>query len=873
MRGSLVGGGAEVAEVTQQSQSQGSLPFETGPQAAGAAAHAFAARAMPEETGVWDELRGAAQALRQPWQAFARSLPAPAGGGELADDLNRRVGQVEQRIRLDGVTHNVFSDAPDGSVATRPWSLELLPLLIEAADWAAIETGVKQRAELLERVLEDLYGPQNLLHEGLLPPALLLRHPGWLRPMIGARPAGGQRLLIVAFDLARGPDGRWWQVAQRTQGPSGLGYVLHNRLVIARQFPDAFRELHVQRIASSYRRLLDTLELRAAEVAGGQTPRVVLLTPGPYSETYFEHAYLARYLGLPLVEGGDLVVRGERLYLKTVEGLEPVHGVLRRLDDDWCDPLELRPDSALGVPGLLQAARSGHVVMANALGSAFLESPAIQGFLPAIAQRLSGESLSLPALPTWWCGEAAAWRDVREHLDDKILRSTFPRGGRTSRMLDKGREPQSEAVHDDPDAWTVQGRLRFSRAPIWGSSAVTPRPAMVRVYAIAEGQGRWHVLPGGMTRVAQREDASISMQRGGSSLDTWVLTDGPVDSFSMLPQRLQVDDILQRHRPVSSRTGENLFWLGRYTERTEQLVRLAKATLMLIDADAEAPAPLRQALSMLAVRTGLAPRGVPTLQKSARHFERAVLGSLGDAKGGSIAYNLVALERSAQGLRERLSSEHWGLIRSLGEAFGRAVEAPAGELPTLPQVLPALDRLALQLAAVTGAQTDRMTRDHGWRLLTVGRLLERLQGLTLRMEAFVDAGALGTVNGVELLLELFDSLITFRARYQRHEDLLAVTDLLVLDSANPRAFSGVLRRLRTELTKLPGLAEDLQELLALLPAEGAGLTLESLRDVSDEDLAQRLNHLALELGNASAALADRIGARYFTLAQGADQRV
>ena len=451
-----------------QSQSQGSLPFDGNAQAAGAAAHALSARALPAESGVWDELRHG-DALRQPWQRFAASLPQPHGGLDVADDLNRRVGQVEQRIRLDGVTHNVFSDAPGGGVASRPWSLELLPLLIEPADWAAICAGVTQRAELLERVLEDLYGhgpgSQRLLHEGLLPPALLLRHPGWLRPMIGARPAGGQRLLIVAFDLARGPDGRWWQVAQRTQGPSGLGYVLHNRLVIARQFPDAFRELRAQRIASSYRRLLDAVEQRAAMVAGGHTPRVVLLTPGPYSETYFEHAYLARYLGLPLVEGGDLTVRGEHLFLKTVEGLEPVHGVLRRLDDDWCDPLELRPDSALGVPGLLLAARSGNVVMANALGSAFLESPAVQGFLPGIARRLTGEELLLPALPTWWCGENAAWQDVREHLDDKLLRSTFPRGGRTSRISERTHDPHQAAVHEDPDAWTVQGRLRFSRAP------------------------------------------------------------------------------------------------------------------------------------------------------------------------------------------------------------------------------------------------------------------------------------------------------------------------------------------------------------------------------------------------------------------------
>ena len=850
-------------------QSQGSLPFDAPGDAAAAAAHALAARTVPAEPGVWDELRADADALRRPWQAFAASLPEPAAGLAMAADLDRRVGQVEQRIRLDGVTHNVFSDAAGGGVATRPWSLELLPLLIEPADWAAIESGVQQRAELLERVLADLYGAQRLLHEGLLPPALLLRHPGWLRPMMGAQPAGGQRLMIVAFDLARGPDGGWWLVSQRTQGPSGLGYVLHNRLVIARQFPDAFRELHVQRIASSYRRLLDAVEQRAAAVAGGHTPRVVLLTPGPYSETYFEHAYLARYLGLPLVEGGDLTVRAEGLFLKTVEGLERVHGVLRRLDDDWCDPLELRPDSALGVPGLLQAARNGQVVLANALGSAFLESPAIQGFLPAIARHLTGQALALPALPTWWCGEALAWQDVREHLDDKILRSTYPRGGRPSQTAD----PHAAAVHEDPDAWTVQGRLRFSRAPIWGGGAVTPRPALVRVYAIAEGNGRWHVLPGGMTRVARREDASISMQRGGTSLDTWVLTDGPVDPFSMLPQRLRVDDILQRHRPVSSRTGENLFWLGRYTERTEQLVRLAKATLMHIDAANEMPAPLRQALSTLAVRAGLAPPGVPTLVQSARHFERAVLAALGDATGSSIAYNLAALERSAMALRERLSPEQWGLMRSMGESFSRALDSADDGLPGVAQVLPALDRLALQLAAVTGAQTDRMTRDHGWRLLTVGRLLERLHGVALRMEVFVQAQALASVAGVELLLELFDSLITFRARYQRHEDLLALTDLLVLDSANPRAFAGVLRRLRTELSKLPGAPASLQPLLDLLPKAGAGLTLEALRDVDDEAIARLLQALAGDLVLTAGVLADRIGERYFTLAQGTDQRV
>ena len=822
--------------------------------AGGTALDALLRHSTPVEPGVWDELRTSDGKARPVWRQFAdwvREGPA---------ELDHGRAQVAQQLRRDGVTHNVFGE---GGAATRPWSLELLPMLIEPEDWARIEAGVVQRAALSELMLADLYGERRLLHEGLMPPALLLRHPGYLRPLHGVLPAGGQRLHIVAFDIARGPDGSWWVVAQRTQGPSGLGYVLHNRLLVSRQFPDAFRELHVQHIASSYRRLIDALDQRARDVAGGATPRIVLLTPGRYSETYFEHAYLARYLGLPLVEGGDLTVRADRLFLKTVEGLEPVHGLLRRTDDEWCDPLELRPDSTLGVPGLLRAARAGTVVLANALGSGFLETPALQGFLPGIAERLLGQPLLMPALPTWWCGETAAWADIRGRMAGKLLRNTFPQGGRTSQV----RDASQAGVEDDPDAWTVQGRLAFSRAPVWLEGHAVTRPALLRVYAIADARGRWHVLPGGMTRTAQRADASVSMQRGGSSLDTWVLTSGRVDEFSMLPQRLQVDDILQRHRPVSSRTGENLFWLGRYTERTEQLVRLARVTLSLIDADNDADEAVLNALSALAVRKGLAPEGVPTLVQSPQVFERAVLAAVVDGAGAcSVAYNLQALARTSQALRERLSIEQWSLIVGLGERFSADLQAGAAEVPPLAAVLPALDRLAVDLSAVTGAQTDRMTRDHGWRLLAVGRLLERLIGVTARFQAFLEGPALSSAAGIELLLELFDSAITFRARYQRHEDLLALADLLVLDSTNPRAYAGVLRRLRTELRKLPGSEDSIEPMLAMLPAEGAGLTLEDLRGADDVQIAARLLDLSIELQASGLRLADMIGERYFALA-------
>jgi uncharacterized circularly permuted ATP-grasp superfamily protein/uncharacterized alpha-E superfamily protein len=828
----------------------------------------------------WNELHDGEGHLRGPWQRFVRLVPEMAATAEARAGLDRRVTQVAQQLRRDGVTHNVHSEAGPGAAA-RPWSLELLPHLIAPEDWAVIEEGIAQRAALLEAMLADLHGPQRLLHEGLLPPALLLRHPGWLRPLVGAQPAGGQRLFIVAFDLGRDAEGRWCVLAQRTQGPSGLGYVLHNRLVISRQFPEAFRELRVQHIASSYRALLDSIEQRAAALTpgGSGTPRIVVLTPGPYSETYFEHAYLARYLGLPLAEGGDLTVRGEQLYLKTVEGLERVHGVLRRIDDEWCDPLELRPDSALGVPGLVQAARAGTVVMANALGSGFLETPALLGFLPGIAQRLLGAPLALPALPSWWCGEAAAWADARARLPELVTRSTYPSGVRTSRVL----AADAQAIEADPEAYTLQARLRLSHAPTWGAGMVQLRPSVVRVYAIADAAGRWLVLPGGMTRVAGRDAASgresISMQRGGASMDTWVTTEGPVDSFSMLPVKLSVDDLAARRRPVASRTGENLFWLGRYTERTEQLVRLARATLLVLDADTDVGTPELRALTDLAVRAGLAPEGVPGLERAPHLFERAVLAAIGDAEatGGacSVGYNLRALELASMALRERLSSEHWGLIRHLREAFAEGQQAAggAGELPTRAQVLAALDRLAMHLAAVTGAQTDRMTRDHGWRLLTVGRLLERLHGLATRWAAFLGAQALHRTSGVELLLELCDSVITFRARYQRHEDLLPLTELLIIDSTNPRSLAGVLRRLRTEIGKLPGDAAGLAPLLALFPASGAGLALDDLRGLGEPEIAARLTDVSASLAQAALTLSGEVSERFFDLAHGQDQRV
>jgi len=473
-------------------------------------------------------------------------------------------------------------------------------------------------------------------------------------------------------------------------------------------------------------------------------------------------------------------------------------------------------------------------------------------------------------------GEAAAWAAVRNDLVGRVLRPAFAGSAEGARLIASHEQAALQArIDDDPDAFTVQGHLALSRAALLQADGrLAPRPAMLRVYAIADAGERWHVLPGGLTRVATRAPLSVSMAQGGTSLDTWVLTDGMVEGYSLLPQRLTVDDLAARRPPVASRTAENLFWLGRYTERAEQSVRLARAALALIDCDDDLPEALLAPLSSLVALYGMVPAGTPAAGRSLAVFARSLLATLRERDQG-VGYNLAAIARTASALRDRLAPEQFGLLRRLGDDF-HAQFAADGRAPSVPgcaQALLALQRLAQQIAAVTGAQTDRMTRDHGWRLLSVGRLLERLGGMGAALAGLVAAvGARGGSSvATDLLLDLFDSEITFRARYQHHEDLLALADLLVFDDTNPRAFAGTLRRLRTELGKLPAPA-GLRE---MLPPEGAGLSLEALRDADEPAVRALLARTAVSLQAAAAALSDTVGQRYFAHAEGGDalQRV
>ena len=783
--------------------------------------------------------------LSPEWTRFFNFL-----GADGFHDLNHRTANLRRQIRDNGVTYNVYADA---NGPQRPWALDLFPMMVSAGDWAQIEAGIQQRARLLDRVMADIYGPQELLSKGLLPSALVHAHPGYLRGMQGVQPAGGTYLHIAAFDIAHGPDGRWSVVSQRTQAPSGLGYLLENRLTISLLFPEAFREMKVERLGASYKALVDGLKAMSP-ANGNEESRVVLLTPGPYNETYFEHAYLARFLGLTLVEGSDLLVRDDKLYLKTLSGLERVHGLLKRLDDEFLDPLELRSDSTLGVPGLLQVIRAGNVLVVNTPGSAFLESSALLGFLPALSEHLLGETLALPSLATWWCGEQAVLQDVLGQLKNSVIKPTYPGSGMESvighTLSRRALDEWAGRILRRGEDYTVQAYLPLPQTPTWQGERISPRSAMLRVFAVADGKGSWQVLPGGLARLAGKNENMSSMQHGGSSADVWVLGDSAAakaqaehaaaaraehaaPAWSTAPLR---------HRPpVTSRAAENLFWLGRYTERAENSTRLAQITLQCLGGEDQTSQPLLAWLSSMAVGNALVLDTVPPATQARRVFERALIANLADTEqAASVGFNLRALKSAASAVRERLSQEQWHVIvRSEVDFFQRcAVFSAEGQGQSQSQggqsqsqylleyssveALRALESASGFLSAMTGAQTDRMTRDDGWRLLSVGRLIERLNTLAGALVRGFETGSVFEEGGFNAMVALFDSTITFHAQYQQRRDIPALLDLLVLDRDNPRSLGWVVQTLRGRLAKLAGSAPgDMPELAMSLPDPGS----------------------------------------------------
>jgi uncharacterized circularly permuted ATP-grasp superfamily protein/uncharacterized alpha-E superfamily protein len=808
----------------------------------------------PPATERYDEMLSAPGAPRPHWQRLYEQL-----GALSPEALRERVQWVRRQVRENGVTYNVYADTEGGD---RPWELDTLPLILSAEEWAGIEAAVRQRATLLNKLLVDVYGGQRLLAEGLLPPALVYGHAGYLRPCRGLRSPGDVMLHLYAADLARAPDGRWWVVDDRTQAPSGAGYALENRLVISRLYADLFRDLRVQRLAGFFATLRDSLAHWApvGPENAGASPFTVLLTPGPHNETYFEHTYLARYLGIPLVEGNDLTVREDKVFLKTLTGLQRVHAILRRLDDDYCDPLELRSDSALGVPGLVQAARRGNVLVANGLGSNMIESGALLGFLPRLCERLLGEELKMPSVATWWCGEPAALADVLGKLERVVIKGANAQA-RVEPMFgedldERGRARVTAMLKARPHMYVAQELVQLSQAPVCDPQSIhrqlRPSAVGLRVYACASPNG-YVVMPGGLTRAATGNDARvISMQRGGSSKDTWVLSAGPVSSFSLLKRETRPQDLVRTGLNLSSRVVENLYWFGRGTERCDSMARLLRVALTRVieEGPAERDRSWGGIAGMLRYTGIFSETDVAGDEVAVARALRAAV--MDDSRPG-LAMSLRELLRVASQLRERLSLDNWRTLNNIARRLqlGRGRQAPLSE------TLAELDRDIAAFMTLAGFALDGMTRDHGWRFLSIGRRIERLQ--------FICSLLLQALQGAEdadlgWVLELADSSITYRSRYMARPEWLPVLDLLIRDVHNPRSVYFQLKGLNDFVGRIAdAFGDGIDERL-----DSAVMALEALDPGSDlRHGSARLAALLQDWHDASARLSEQLGLRFF----------
>ena len=801
--------------------------------------------------GHFDELLSADGTPRAWWRALAAHADlSPA-------HLRSAQTRIARQIHDNGVTYNVYA-AEDGP--THPWALDVVPFLMPGAEWTALAPGLRQRARLLNAIAADLYGSQQLLREGVMPPGLAFRHSGYLRPCCGVQPPGGMFLHLVAFDLARDASGCWRVVNTRVQSPSGAGYALENRTAIPRMFPGAFRDLHVQPLAPFFETLKDSI-LTAAP-CDEPSPYVVLLTPGPYNETYFEHTYLARHLGFPLVEGADLTVRHDRVFLKTISGLRQVHAILRRLDDDYCDPLELRSDSTLGVPGLVQAWRSGRVLVANAFGTSVLESPALSGVLPGACERLLSEPFESASVSTRWPCDPSLLDAATGQ--GGVVKSAFPNLSMEPVFLDDldaaGRDAWARRFNAAPDAHVLEERLPLSHAPTWNDGRLEGRALMLRVFLAADGRGDYVLMPGGLSRIAADARPIVSSQHGGSSKDTWVLADPDVPGTGDV-RRAHREQAVQADSGVSSRAAEHLFWLGRYAERAESTARLLRSVLSRLTDPAAPemfqPLFLRACLSQGLLEPGEIEAGADLTSLASTHaLSLRLVENLFDRRSHrSLGYNVDQTVRAAGAVRERLSPDNWRLLVQLLELV-----LPASRAMDFDDTLALIDQIIVSLVAVGGLEMAHMTRDDGWRFLSVGRHLERLTFVASTID-LLEPHECASPALLTWLLELSDSLLTFRARYARQPEWPAVVELLVFDARNPRSVLFQLAKVAKHVPALPG--------ATALDAMADFDALERMCRSDDRRQGELFGHVSVDevlarSRRASLRLSDALTLRYFS---------
>jgi uncharacterized circularly permuted ATP-grasp superfamily protein/uncharacterized alpha-E superfamily protein len=773
-------------------------PLATAPP--DATANPFPGYAAPADS--YDELRGADGAARPHWRRLVERL----GGWEPAE-LVDRWERARRLIRDNGVTYNLHDES---SGEQRPWVLDPIPLVVAADEWSRLEVGINQRARVLDALLADLYGPQQVIEEGLVPAALVHAHPGFLRCCHGLSMPGGRWLHLYAAVVARNHDGKWLALGDRTGVPHGLGYALENRLVVSRLLPDVFQECNVERLAPFFIGLRSMLRDLAA---GREAPRIALQSPGPRSATYFEDAYLARYLGYTLVEGGDLAVRDDRVALKTLGGLVPIDVLLRRVADRECDPLELDGTALEGTPGLVQAVRRGRLATANALGSGLVESPGFAEFLPAVAQRLLGEELILSGPRSWWCGTAANLAHVLDAFDRLVIEPVAPRRG-MKRAVPALLDPPARAalaaeIRREPGKWVGREMVERSTAPCWSGGAIVPAAVLMRCFAVATPYG-YQSMRGGLARMAvgrsAREELLLSSQ---GSKDVWVLAEGPVPAVSLLPAPGQPVPLRRSGNDLPSRVADHLFWLGRHVERAEGTARLLRAVAARMASEVNRESAVEAA--MLLAATATPPQVRPAWLEPGRRdtpweIAAEIQGLVSDeSRPGSVRSSVASLWRMASVVRDRISIDSWKILARVRRDCHGERNASSGSGPA--DVLSLLDTLILDLSAFAGLGMESMTRGPGWRFLDMGRRIERsLAAIQLLQGTLVaappgphpDPQRLG-----EVLLEIADSSMTYRNRYPGTIESEPLIDLLVIDETNPRSIAFQVAALADHVEHLP----------------------------------------------------------------------
>jgi uncharacterized circularly permuted ATP-grasp superfamily protein/uncharacterized alpha-E superfamily protein len=735
-----------------------------------------------------DELLEPDGSLRQHWGPFV-SMMDDLGH----DQVISRRDHARQLIRENGITHNVYGES-DG--LARPWNLDLLPLLFPQREWAGIGESLIQRARLLDALLADLYGPATCISSGILPPELIYGNPWFLRAVHGVSIPQNRWIHLYAADLVRRDDGRFCVLTDRTQSPSGTGYSLENRIVISRVLPTVFRQCNVLRLAPFFigmRKMLTALAPRHRE-----NPRIVLLTPGPYNETYFEHAYLARYLGYTLVQGNDLTVRDCRVFLKTLGGLQPVDVILRRVDDDYCDPLELYGSSCLGVPGLVQAVREGSVAVANAIGAGVLQSPAFFPFLPALCRHFLSQDLAIGSVPTWWCGQNNALKYVIDNLRKLVIKPAFPRQGTHPIFAETLSATElsdlTRKILAKPAEFVAQENLPASSAPVLLSDQLQSRRCVIRAFLSASDDS-YITMPGALTRIGGSPDAQVvSLQSGGGSKDTWILGSGPVSEVSLLTPASQPVALSRGGGDLTSRVADDLFWLGRYTQRAESVVRLARSIFKGL---LEPNSVDGQRITHLLLRQLVQANG-----KVDSHDPREVASRIFSPEDPTGLRNCINHMHSlARVLRDRISADAWQILREIE----RDVSNFTGILDEdqIVDVLELLNKLVAGFLAFAGMVADSMTRGQAWRFLDMGMRIER----GIRLAELIRKMLAETIEEESLLLDslldIADSSLTYRRRYFTRLEAPAVIDLLVADESNPRSVGFQAAVLEEHLAALP----------------------------------------------------------------------